>query len=242
VRAVAGWVSGRVTKPGVADPRDARVIAAENDELRQEVASLLQTVAELQQRDAVRSLVGTLKEYCTPVSVVGTDAAGREALLVSGSSLSGLKEGQAALYGGSVVGKIDTPPGVAGAQVRLITDPGFRVEAVFARLVTNADGAASLTPLNDIPQALVEGVGKGTMRCATDITMDDVTKSGLQAGDWVILRDKDWHTRLQHRRLGKVISFGERPTAPLYADIRIQPATSLLQLHEVMVVTKLGAE
>ncbi len=239
VRLVAGWVSGRIVRPETLDTRDAGVLAEENDALRLELVAMMQTIAELQKRDAERGLVGRIREFCTPVGVVGADpGAGREALLLNGSSLQGLKENQVALYGGSIAGIIETPPGLAGAQLRLITDNGFRVGAFFGRTGTNADGKVTFQRLESMPPALIEGVGGGAMRCATDVTMDDVHASGLQAGDWVVVEEADWDSRLQGRRLGKVVRVAPRTTAPLYADIRIEPTTNLLRLREVMVLTK----
>lgn len=238
VRSMAGWVHERLARPQQIDARDARVLAEENDAIRQELAALSQALEEMRRRDAERSKLGPIRDDCTPVAVVGPDtSAGREGLLLRGSTLEGLKPGQHVLFAGGIVGTVDRA-GLAGAEVRLVTDPGFRVGAYFGRFEKDeSDGSIHFRRL-DTPPALIEGVGDGAMRCATALTIADIESAGLRAGDWVVVEEHDWDARVQRRRLGKVVYIAPRRASPLYADIRIEPTANLSRLREVMVLTK----
>jgi hypothetical protein len=233
-RVLAGSLSGRLSKPDVTDTRDVQTLRMENEELRQELAGRIRELEELRLREGERSKLGRLRDLCTPVKVVGGDAAGRDGLTLQGSTLEGLRQGQVVLFPGGIVGKLERPPGLAGAQVRLITDRGVRVGAYFGRLDTNTN---RIEPLKTAPP-LIEGTGEGAMRCATMLTMDEVNACELRAGDWVLLDDRDWDERVHYRPLGKVVHVAPQASAPLYADIRVEPMTNLRQLNEVMVLTK----
>jgi cell shape-determining protein MreC len=241
VRSVAGWAHDRLATPAAPDPRDPGVLAAENESLRQEIATLYYRVATLERINEERAAVGDLRQVCTPVAVDGDDTSGsRRGLLLRGSTLDGLAQGQPVLYGYSIAGRIERAPGLLGAQVRLVTDPGMRVSAVFARLlVDEATGKLRLTPLKTSP-VLVEGLGDGAMRCATALTVAELEAEDvkLHAGDWVLLEDNEWDERVQGRLLGRVARVARQNAAPLYADIRIEPTKNLSRLREVMVLTK----
>jgi cell shape-determining protein MreC len=237
VRSVAGAIHGRLARPETKDARDSQTLLEENEQLRQEFAALSQQLEELRRINAERSKLGPIRDQCTPVAVVGNDAGGREGLLLRGSTLEGLREGQVVLFAGGVVGKIERPPGLAGAQVRLITDKGMRTGACFGRWANGEDGTVAFARLRT-PAILVEGTGDGAMRVITDLTKAEVTEAKLAPNDWVVVEDPDWDPRVQTRRLGKVVHVAAKTTAPLYADIRVEPVTSLMRLREVMVVTK----
>src|SRR4051794_32708038 len=192
-RALGAAISGRVSRPDANDTRDAATLREENAELRQELAARLRELEEMRLREGERAKLGRLRELCTPVKVVGGDtAASREGLMLQGSTLEGLKQGQVVLIPAGIVGKIDRPPGLAGAQVRLITDRGVRVGAYFGRLETKTN---RVEPLRTSPP-LIEGIGDGAMRCATMLTMEEVKAVDLKAGDWVLLDDRDWDERV----------------------------------------------
>jgi cell shape-determining protein MreC len=238
-RSVAAWVDARVAKPPARDARDAQTVLEENDSLRQELAAMSQSLEEMRRRLAEREKLGPVGEFCTPFNALGVDAGGREGLLLRGSTFDGLRPGQYVLFWGGVAGLIERPPGMAGAQVRLITDKGMRVGACF--LYWQKDDSGKLRPSRRPTSAvLVEGAGGGVMHCpiTTALTMEQVQNAGVQVGDWVVVEDTDWDRRLQSYRLGKVVHIAPQPAAPLYADIRIEPATSLMRLREVMVLTK----
>jgi hypothetical protein len=238
VGALAAWASGRVSKEKPTDTRDAKEILRENEYLRQELAAAFRDLEEQRRINEERSRVGPIREFCTPVTVIGPDAGNREGLLLRGSTLEGLREGQYVLFSNSIAGKIDKPPGVGGASVRLITDRGHRVGAYFIREHRDKTGPDRFERLSKMPPALVEGVGNGAMRCATDITKADVDAANLQPGDWAVVEDTDWDPRVQGRVLGKVVYVGTQNRAPLYSEIRIEPTTNLIRLREVMVLTK----
>jgi hypothetical protein len=238
VRGVAGWIDGKLAKPDTADARDARTLAEENDQLRQDKAVLVTLIDELQRRIDERAKFGPIADDCTQFQVFANDAAGREGLLLRGSTFEGLRQGQYVLFAGGVAGILERPPGVAGAQVRLITDRGVRVGACFKRWETDPKTNAIEPRRLDTPPALVEGLGQNAMHCATSLTMQEVEKAGLKPGDWVVVEDNDWDPRLQGRRLGKVARVAPQATQPLYADIRIEPTTNLMNLRDVMVLTK----
>ena len=239
-RSAAGWAHERLARPAQTDPRDPRAVAAENADLREQVASLGHALAALERLDDERSTVGSLREQCVPVRVIGGDAGFRDGLLLNGSSLDGLAQGQPVLYGNALAGRIERPPGPLGAQVRLITDRGMRVDASFGRFAPNkVTGKPEWKPIQTSP-VLIEGAGNGTLRCATDLTMTELQSDTvkLAAGDWVVLEDNEWDERVHGRLLGRVTRVAPQNAAPLYADIRIEPAKSLARLREVMVLTK----
>jgi cell shape-determining protein MreC len=234
-RALSAAISGRVSKPDPTDTRDAATLREENAELRQELEARLRELEEMRLREGERAKLGRLRDLCTPVKVVGGDtAASREGLMLQGSTIEGLKQGQVVLVPAGIVGKIDRPPGLAGAQVRLITDRGVRVGAYFGRLDTKTN---RVEPLRTSPP-LIEGTGDGAMRCATMLTMEEVEAVKLRAGDWVLLDDRDWDERVHYRPIGKIVRVEKKASSPLYADIRIEPMTNLTQLNEVMVLSK----
>jgi hypothetical protein len=234
-RAIAGSIYGRVSKPDSPDSRDAKTLRIENEELRQELASLYRLVEDMQEREGQRASMGPIRQQCTVVKVVGGDgAASRDGLNLQGSTIEGLKQGQTVLCPLGIVGRIERPPGVAGAQVRLITDRGMRVGAYVGRLNHETN---HVEPIRTSPP-LIEGIGDGAMRCATMLTKEEVEAVNLQAGDWVLLDDRDWDDRVRTRPLGKIVHVGQQAAAPLYADIRIVPMVNFRQLDEVMVLTK----
>lgn len=234
-RALGASISGRINRPDPNDTRDAATLRDENAELRQELAARLRELEEMRLREGERAKLGKLRDLCTPVKVVGGDtAASREGLMLQGSTIEGLKQGQVVLVPAGIVGKIDRPPGLAGAQVRLITDRGVRVGAYFGRLDTKTN---RVEPLRTSPP-LIEGTGDGAMRCATMLTMEEVEAVKLRAGDWVLLDDREWDERVHYRPIGKVVRVEKQASSPLYADIRVEPMTNLAQLNEVMVLSK----
>jgi hypothetical protein len=120
--------------------------------------------------------------------------------------------------------------------VRLITDPGVRIEAYFGNSTFDENGKPGFERV-ETPAVLVEGIGQGAMRCMF-LTMEQAEKGGIRQGTWVVVEDKEWDSRLYGRPLGQVVRIERQPTAPLYADIRIEPVTMLTRLREVMVLTK----
>jgi cell shape-determining protein MreC len=232
VRSIAGWVNERLIKPPAKEARDVATLAAENEELKLETARLTHLLGELVWREAQWKPLGPIRESCTPLKVVGPDTGGRESLLLPGSTFEGLSQGQFVLFSGGVAGLLDKPPGALGSQVRLITDPGMRVEGYFAGFRNNRLASRQTAAV------LFVGIGDGAMRCEKQLTMEEIRREGVELGDGVFLRDKEWDERLHGLRLGKVVRIEPHVDAPLYADIRVEPTSKLLRLRDVMVLTK----
>src|SRR5687768_16665310 len=185
---------------------------------------------------------GPVGEFTDTFKVAGNDSATRDSLALQGSSLEGLRAGMHVLYPDGVVGTIQPGrAGMAGAQVRLITDIGFRVLGQLGSFRKGGDGTGGKPGFvpSGTPAVLVEGSGQGAM-VVRQLTMEQVAEAGLKAGrdQWVVLADTDWPDNLRGLQLGYVARIDPRRDAPLFAEIRIEPEKDLLKLREVMVVTK----
>ena len=246
---IGGWIVSRVAPERVRDdgapdadhPRTVRELVEENQELRQRVLTLKDQLARAQQREAERETIGEVRALCKPFSVTGTggDSALRESLLISGSTRDGVAFGQPVLFGGigggGIAGRIFNAV-LGGSQVQLITDRGFKANVGFARVVPTADGKSDFVVVA-APQVLAEGDGQGHL-WIRNLPITDAESAGLKADDWVILRDDEWPDILQRYRLGRITSVQRRPNGPLYAEIKVEPPTNLMNLREVMVMVK----
>jgi cell shape-determining protein MreC len=235
IGAVAAWTHGKIVRPMPIDSRDSIVIQQENDRLRTALASLQTQLHSLQELIAERQLLGEVLPLCSAASVIGADAGSRDSLSIQ--SIAGLQEGMFALYWGGIVGRIERAGLSGGAQVRLLTDPGFSVQGAFARFVTQPDGRTDYQMIH-APVPLVQGAGKGEM-IIRRLPLEDVTD--VRKGDWVVVQDPDWPAILKGYKLGVVESKEPAPGAPLFAEIRLKPMANLLHLREVMVMTKSAA-
>jgi len=249
VSAMASAVSNRVAPPLSDDRRAAGDVKAENQRLRAEVASLETQLDELNRRDAELSKLGAARTYCRIFKVIGGDSGPRDSLAIAGSTLQGLKDEQYVLYPGGLVGQVQRA-GVAGSQVRLATDPGFRIRIRFARY--NSSGGPAFEPLAT-PAVVAEGMGDGTLgirglalsAIGYDAKGHPAGKTGesLSAGtDYALLFDPDCPRVLQGEMIGRVVGITARTDARLFADIRIRPTETLSKLREVMVMTREKAE
>jgi hypothetical protein len=234
-RAVASWFHDRFAARESRDPRSSQAVADENQKLKVEVANLLGQLQALQRVNADRDRVGPIRPFCTPVPVIGTDPGNRDALNLGGATLGQIAEGQAVAYDLGVVGRVERR-GLLGAQVRLITDVGFRVTGKFGKFEQTPRGEVVFTPINS-PAPLVEGAGRGLM-VVRNLSVADIKKAELQPEEWVVLDDPDWPNLLQNRRIGRIVSAGPQRNHPLHGEIVVQPYSDLLKLREVMVVTK----
>src|SRR4051812_20053233 len=140
LRRVARGVSPQLQARADNSPADASAaspaLRVELDRLRIQVASLTVQLEQLQRIHADRQLLGDAQKYCTPFPVIGGD---RESLAVVGSSGDGLSPAMAAVHKDSIVGKIASA-GSSGAQLRLITDRGFKLAGLIGRFNTTAEG------------------------------------------------------------------------------------------------------
>jgi hypothetical protein len=223
VGSLAHWMHGKLVRPERHDARDALVIEHENDRLKTSVANLQAQVRALQEITAERQLLGDVLPLCTPVTVVGigTDAGNRESLSLQ--STEGVQDGMFALYSGGIVGRIDRA--------------GFSVQGSFGRFVTNAQGQTVFQTLK-APAPLVQGAGKGEM-VIKRLAMEELTD--VRPGDWVVVDDRDWPQTLHGYKLGVIESKEPAPGAPLFAELRVRPMTTLTRLNQVMVMTKASA-
>ncbi len=231
--ALGAWVQRHVAPDPIRDQRSSDEIRRENEELKISIATLSQENDYLRKLNGERQKLGPLRELCTPVAVVGSDSGARESLALAGSTLEGVREGMPVLYPGGVVGRIERA-GLGGAQVLLITDPGFRIRARFGQFRRKPDNQIEFAEL-DTPPVLVEGMGRGAM-VVRSLTVEQSKK--LVEGVWVVLDERDWPARLKSQPLGRVTHIGRRRDAPLYAEIRVEPDTNLTRLREVMVMTQ----
>jgi hypothetical protein len=246
-RAIAAWATGRSGEPRPpADDRPADDVVRENQELRLANQKLVHDLALAQRLVQERAKIDPeIRDLCTSVAVLGgTDPNGvRDALAVKSTSLSGLADGMFVLHNRDVVGRLIT--GRAGAQVRLVTDPQFRVKAYFvpgnpaARPGTRQAGETVRPSPGryDLPTKLIEGAGRGRMVCR-NIPFADVDRVKLSVGDWAIVDEDDpeWPRELQGRRLGVVTKITK--AAKMMAEIEVKPEAEVLALREVLVLTK----
>lgn len=231
VRRVAGAVSGRLQRPagtgtgGVLG--DGRL---EIERLRGQVASLTMQIQHLRQLNANRELAGDAEKYSLPFRVIGGNP-----LLLQASAEDRLSPNMPVVYRDSLVGRV-LSVGAAGAQVRLISDRGFLVNAAFGRFVAGENGAVQFAPIALKGQPLVEGAGNGLLS-VNNLTLEQVEQAKLQANDWVVLADDEWPTIVQGFLIGTIEAIEPHPKAKLFAWITIRPKLHLGQLEEVMVVT-----
>ena len=235
---VAGAISWRLRGPSEGSAArltldDAR---REVERLRAQVAALTVQLEELRRLNANRELVGEARKYSVPIRVIGGEGGARESLSLQASAEDGLGAGMAVIYSSNIVGRV-VSAGVAGAQVRLLTDPDCRVNGEFRRLQKTGDGKSEKFVSIKTPPPLVEGRGNGVMSI-TNLTMKQVQEAGLRTGDLVALRDaEDWPLLVNGYVLGKIVKIEEQSRARLFAELTVRPMVTLSQLREVMVVT-----
>ncbi|HXE53198.1 MAG TPA: rod shape-determining protein MreC [Tepidisphaeraceae bacterium] len=245
VAGVAGWVSNRVAPPGMGDRRAAADIRQENQQLRSEVARLRMQIIELARRDSELAKLGDIKSLCKLVKVIGGDSGPRQSILLAGSSLQGLKPDMYVLHPGGLVGQIQRVS-AGGAQVRLVTDPGFHIRIRFFRFQNGVP-----QPLPGIPMVVAQGDGKGSLVIRAlsleqigydpngkPLHKKDADNATLVDGDYALVNDTDSPAALTGVALGRVSRISYRTDARLFADIRIHPTTNLEALPEVMVLMK----
>src|SRR5687768_10286637 len=139
-RSAGQWVHARVSQKESPDKRNAEDVKAENQLLRERNAWLEAQLEVERQRNAQWARLGSLKDRCVSVDVAGSDAGPRDSLALEGSTLEQVEDRDVALYPGGIAGQIQGRVGIAGAQLRLITDKGFKVRGHFVRLTRAADG------------------------------------------------------------------------------------------------------
>ena len=236
VRRIAQSVSWRLNPPGQEKreddfPQAPAAARAEIEQLRGEVASLTVQLAEMQRINNERNLIGDIRRYCTAFRVFGGDQGGRDMLMLKGSSGDGLATDMPVLCKSGIVGRVSS-----GSQVRLITDKGFRVNAVIGHEEKDVNGRFVFRIL-PTPTLLVEGRGGGSMAISS-LSYEQAMTAKIREGDRVVLYDTDnWALAVNGRTLGRIERIDRLARATLFAEIVIRPETDLRQLQEVMVVT-----
>jgi cell shape-determining protein MreC len=252
VRGVAGWVFSRVNRSGgVVDdqspglPRSVANVYEENHALLTALASLQVKYELLSQLNADRQAVGDIRPLCTPATVTGAEGSGlHESLTISVGTGGGVRFDQPVIRGNpsqsplpcDLVGRV-ARAGPLGAQVRLVTDPGFVVTVRFGRHVADADGKLVMRSVEKL-HPLLQGIGHNAMAIRSTLSMQQVRDAGLAVNDLVMLDDPEWPANIQGFSVGRIVSIEPQRNAPLFADIRVEPQINLLRLTEVMVMVK----
>ena len=135
-----------------------------------------------------------------------------------------------------LVGRI-VRAGPVGAQVRLVTDPGFVFIARIGRYVADDTGHLKMEFVEKI-HPLVRGIGHNAMTISSNLSTQEVQDAHIQINDLILLDDREWPVNIQGFSVGRIVSIGRQPKSPLLADIRIEPETNLMRLNEVMVMVK----
>jgi hypothetical protein len=224
------------------DDRAADDVKTENEHLRALVVSMTGTLEEMRRINADRDLVpDVVRSLSAPFRVIGSDPTShRDSLSIGASGGDGVEAGMPVLYADGLVGRV-ARVSAGGAQIQLITDPGFRANARFFRYIKGADGKI-VPAIVHTPQPDVRGAGNGWMRIVNIPLRDtagqtpDEPERGVAVGDIVALDDPDWPRNLSRQMLGVVESI--KPGAALYADIRVRPMRNLSALREVWVMNK----
>ena len=232
-RRVGVWARRRVAPPQEsADKRGAEDVKAENQRLRDRVVELEAQVEVERARNAQWARLGPLKDRCVPVEVSGADAGPRDSLALQGSTLEQVRDKAVALYAGGIAGQIQGRAGIAGAQLRLITDKGFRARGYFVRIGPDLH-TQRLTPMT----VTFEGIGDA-MVVRPPLSESAVRDSHLEEGDIALADDRDWPADLVGKPLGAITRIEPKRDAAHFMEIRVEPSTNLKMLDEVMVLKK----
>ena len=231
VRRAAASVHARVAPRESADRRKAEDVKTENQRLREQVIELKAQLDWERKRNAQWATLGKLRDQCVPAEVAGSDAGTRDSLALAGSTLEHVRDNAVALYPGGVAGQIQGRAGIAGAQLRLITDRGFRVRGYFVRMTPE------LAPQKLTPTVLFEGVG-GAMVVRPPLSEQDVSQAGLRPGDLAVADEREWPPELVGKALGAITKVEPKRDAAGFSEIRVEPSMNLEMLDEVMVMKK----
>jgi cell shape-determining protein MreC len=236
-RAIGSAFNDRFSPPPAHD-RAVADVKAENEQLRLMLSQLTAELHQLQQVNADRQLVGDLRQYCTPVRVVGNDPGRRQSLGLRAGTVQGVHPGMAVLSRKGLVGRIERS-GPGGSQVLLITDREFRAVGDFRRLEVDPATRESRYVSTGAVAPVVKGAGDGTM-LIVNVPWKDTTEAAhpVKVGDLVVLADPDW-PHASGQWLGHVDSIKPQPDAPMFARITVKPALNLAALREVQVMNKL---
>jgi cell shape-determining protein MreC len=235
VAALGNALRGRFDKKTVEDNRPDEDIREENERLRAELIYQSSQLELLKKINADRASLGSIRDLCTPVAVVGSDSSGLRQTLDVGPIAGGAQANQAVLYGDGVAGKI-VDVGIAGARVRLITDGRSAVTGTFCRYERGEGGELTLRKIPTTP-AVLEGTGSNRM-VVQNLYLTEIESAKIQVGDWVTLADPNFPEPVQGYMLGKVVSIRSLAKNALYAELQVEPQGALARLREVMVMNR----
>ena len=231
-RRLGGWAHDLLFPRDLAGRRSLEAVAAENERLANTVGYVQKQLEAERRRNAQWAPLADLRDRCIFLTVSGVDAGTRESLALPPATLDRVADGAFALFPGGVAGRVQGRTGFGGAQLRLVTDPGFKVRGQIVRR-----GATGETePMT--PVIVFEGVGGGAMVARGDVTWEQVDKGRVKPGDAAQLDDRDWPADLHGQRLGIVTRVEPMRGQRKFAEIRVEPTSNLLLLSEVMVFTK----
>jgi rod shape-determining protein MreC len=244
IRGLAGVIYDRFHPVVVVDdaspqsPRSAQTLLEENRQLNLTLAALQVQYDNLSKLNADRQRMGNILSLCSPANVTGSDSStGRESLLISASSGTGLTVGRAVLCAPhNLMGRI-VSAGLDSAQVQLITDPGVAIMCRIAQYKPDDTGTLTLEWIKDLP-VLVQGVGKGGMTVRSNLSMAKIDELQIKPGDIVGLNDPEWPANLQGWCVGRIAKISPQAKAALVSDIQVVPLDNLMRQREVMVMVK----
>lgn len=233
--AIGNSFRGRFDKKPSTDERPDEDIRQENERLRAELVYQSSQLELLKKINADRASLGSIRELCTPVAVVGGDSSGLRQTLDVGPVAGGAQVNQAVMYGDGVAGKI-VDVGMAGARVRLITDGRSAVTGNFCRYERGDGGDLTLRKIPTTP-AVLEGTGTNRT-VVQNLYLTEIESAKIQVGDWLTLADPNFPEPVQGYMLGKVVSIRPLAKNALYAELQVEPQGALARLREVMVMNK----
>lgn len=245
MRVVAAWVHAE-PEVEVSPEKTGAQWAAEVAELERQLASFQGQLQELSELKSERDRLGRrLRELCTPMKVIGTEASSND-LLISVPLGESIKVGDPVLYGGQLVGRIRVV-GPGGARVRVLSDKATQLAVAFGRI----DGPVGFArrALAEPPPGSetnygydvlhVEGNGSGFLTTTSTPleALDGVFP--VKVGDVVVLDDpREWPMELSQITVGTVVAVTPRNDAAGWADITIEPSANIKSIPEVQVMNK----
>ena len=250
IRSFGSWARSRLSgsaadgldvhDPSVKPEQTVAQLKAEKEELLARVAYLTAQMKDLQKQYADTDVRIDLQPLCDRFSVHGTDAGGRQSLLITGARSGLLHNGMAVIYHGMLAGRISG--GSMGAfQVQLINAPYFVASGRFGRYRKDADGRSTIAMLDTSRMPSAKGNGKGLV--VKNLPMKEVVASGLTAGDCFVFGTDplDEHegrdSLLEGLMMGRIESITAAKEA-LFADIFVRPEWNVNQMDHVLVKTR----
>ncbi len=211
----------------ISAPRDMEALRRRNQELEAEVARLRAQVADLQQQlaqlEVVTALLDFAREYPEHEYLVAL-VIGRgpspflHYVIINVGSDDGIRPGMPVVAAEGLVGQVEAVIPTA-ARVRLITDPGSRVNV-------------RTTPSN------VDAVLAGSLTGDLTLTLVPLD-ADLETGDLVITSGLGGQYP-PNILIGQVVST-RRLAAALFQEATVQPAVNFDQLEAVLVITNFRA-